>query len=212
MAEIDQFIGQPGNDTFGAAVEFRRNAFGKRCDLGDAHLIPRHRSRIGLRVAQSCRSGFMRRKFRHCFACAACTRLSAQRPPLRSTVVQASVPSGACSMLVLLTQCKSIEHKWLGNERFRVEAELMPVVTQHARSKKQRSAGAQAGRRRHERVRAMAVPVPSPEMRAAFFMCRPVKLKMAHVIVSTRRHLRLATPGRRLCIQRQPTLVGLARV
>ena len=37
MSEVDQLVGQPCNDTLGAAVKFRRHALGKRRDLGNSH-------------------------------------------------------------------------------------------------------------------------------------------------------------------------------
>ena len=37
MAEIDERLGEVGHDTLGAAVEFRRNGFVKRRDLGNSH-------------------------------------------------------------------------------------------------------------------------------------------------------------------------------
>ncbi|PRD84571.1 hypothetical protein C6P88_37590, partial [Burkholderia contaminans] len=37
MPEIDERFGEVGHDTLGAAVEFRRNGFVKRRDLGNSH-------------------------------------------------------------------------------------------------------------------------------------------------------------------------------
>jgi hypothetical protein len=46
VPEFDQLVDQPGDDPLSAAIELRRDAFGQRCDLGDAHrddLSPRLR-------------------------------------------------------------------------------------------------------------------------------------------------------------------------
>jgi hypothetical protein len=40
VTERDQFLGQPVNDAFGAAVKLRRNRFGQRRNLGNAHSPP----------------------------------------------------------------------------------------------------------------------------------------------------------------------------
>jgi len=37
MSETDEFIDQPSDDAFCAAIEFWRNAFSQRCDLRNAH-------------------------------------------------------------------------------------------------------------------------------------------------------------------------------
>jgi hypothetical protein len=37
MSEVDEFIDQPSNDAFCAAIEFWRNAFSQRRDLRNTH-------------------------------------------------------------------------------------------------------------------------------------------------------------------------------
>ena len=37
MAERYEFLGEPGDDAFGAAVELWRDGLGQRCNLRDTH-------------------------------------------------------------------------------------------------------------------------------------------------------------------------------
>jgi len=37
VSEVEQLVGQPCNDTLGAAMKFRWHALGKRGDLGNSH-------------------------------------------------------------------------------------------------------------------------------------------------------------------------------
>jgi hypothetical protein len=39
VSEINEFVDQPRNHAFRSAVQFWRDAFGERCDLGDSHVI-----------------------------------------------------------------------------------------------------------------------------------------------------------------------------
>src|SRR5262249_53543003 len=38
MSQLDQFFGEPGDDTLGAAIQFRGNRFGQGRDLRNPHL------------------------------------------------------------------------------------------------------------------------------------------------------------------------------
>src|SRR5262249_61883217 len=38
MSQLDQFFGKPGDDTLGAAIQFRGNRFGQGRDLRNPHL------------------------------------------------------------------------------------------------------------------------------------------------------------------------------
>ena len=51
VAELDQGVGEMGDDPLGAAVEARRDGLVERCDLGDLHELPRwHRRSDALPV------------------------------------------------------------------------------------------------------------------------------------------------------------------
>jgi hypothetical protein len=41
MAERDQLVNQPGDHPLGAAIEFRRDAFGQGSELSDTHRAAR---------------------------------------------------------------------------------------------------------------------------------------------------------------------------